>query len=155
MEKHHENVEFLFYPMLSALEKATVNIVSTKYRIRENPPLCKSEPGLMGYVSYKPGVFGICTRSIVSGETWPWEKSKMIKETVNHEAVHAAQGCHPRQWTLGYSLRDMRLSAQRLKGVKASCSGGCDYESRMMEHEAYWLENKPTIVNKEVRKYCL
>ena len=148
-------MDFLFYPMLSALEKVTVDIVGTKYRIRENPPLCKSEPGLMGYVTYRPGVYGICTRSIVSNEFWPWKKARMVKETVNHEAVHAAQGCHPKQWTLGYSLKDMRLSAERLAGVRASCRDGCDYESRTMEHEAYWLEDKPVVVNQEVRKYCL
>ena len=144
-----------FQNYTTQIGRKIVATVSNKYRVLENTPYCRNGDGILGYVSFnKPRTFGICTQRIVLGSLANGQSAKpMINETVYHEGVHAAQGCHPKYWVLGLRDDQIRMSNDLWQHINEVTSG-LDPRSRRMEIEAYFLEDKPQRVLEYVRRYC-
>ncbi len=73
-----------------------------------------------------------------------------IKKALRHEAVHVAQECND-----GKILNiegDLSMSNSKIKALSKSILISGEEEK---ERQAYILENKPKLVEKELKKYCL
>lgn len=113
------------------------------YKVLENAPICKKHKELFGYT--RSPNFIICLDNIKNTIS---PVNHYVNETVYHEAVHIAQSC--KQGPLG--VVDPNLSAEKLNDVKRSVkynSGAFVYEV-----EAYYLEDKPELVNYYLKKFC-
>ena len=150
-------MEFLLYltPVGNQIMDA---IAKSKFKVYENIQLCKVEPNTFGYIDHNKDRFIVCTNNIKNGG---WSLKHYVNETVYHEAVHVAQDCKNSglfsffgPMPLGIPKQSMPLTASRKDALEDSTSyGGFGLEER--EHEAYYLEDKPSTVLKYVKKYCL
>lgn len=119
------------------------NVMLKNYKVLENAPICKKHKELFGYT--RSPNFIICLDNIKNTIS---PVNHYVNETVYHEAVHIAQSC--KQGPLG--VVDPNLSAEKLNDVKRSVkynSGAFVYEV-----EAYYLEDKPELVNYYLKKFC-
>ena len=73
-----------------------------------------------------------------------------IKKALRHEAVHVAQECN--NGNLLNIDEKLSMSPLKLKALNESIKISGE---RDKERQAYILENKPKLVEKELRKYCL
>jgi hypothetical protein len=135
-------VDFLLY--LTPIGRNIVsNVMLKNYKVLENAPICKKHKELFGYT--RSPNFIICLDNIKNTIS---PVNHYVNETVYHEAVHIAQSC--KQGPLG--VVDPNLSAEKLNDVKRSVkynSGAFVYEV-----EAYYLEDKPELVNYYLKKFC-
>jgi len=137
-------MEFLLY--LTPIGKQIIdNVIRAGYPVRENIEYCKDK-NIFGYGDFDKMV--ICTKNIKNGG---YDLEHYINETVYHEAVHMAHMCN------GYkpfyiNVKDMPLPWEKLEDIKKSVQ--MSNSSRQMEHEAYWMEDKPEKVNYVLKKYC-
>lgn len=137
-------MEFLLY--LTPIGRQIVdNVISAGYPVRENIEYCKNK-NIFGYGDFNKMV--ICTKNIKNSG---YDFEHYVNETVYHEAVHMAHMCN------GYKpfyihMKDMPISEYKLQDVKKSVSTSS--ASQQMEHEAYWMEDKPEKVNYVLKKYC-
>lgn len=137
-------MEFLFYLTPSA-NQIINNVIKAGYPVKENIGYCRDK-NLFGYGDFDKLV--ICTKNIKESD---YNLKHYVNETVYHEATHIAHMCN------GYkpfyiSLKDMPLSPEKLQDVKNSVKTST--ASARMEHEAYWMEDKPDKVNYVLQKYC-
>ena len=140
-------MEFLLY--LTPQAKDILNqIYQAKYSVRENVGHCKSNTNLFGYADFG-NKFIICTKNIKNSG---FEAKYYINETVYHEGTHVAHLCNGYK-AFGISKRDMSLPSFKYKDIQNSVkvSGA----SAQIEHEAYWMEDKPEKVKYVIQKYCL
>jgi hypothetical protein len=137
-------MEFLLY--LTPIGREIVqNVIRAGYPVRENIEYCRNK-NIFGYGDYDKMV--ICTKNIKNGG---YDLNQYVNETVYHEAVHMAHMCN------GYkpfyiNIKDMPLPSEKLEDVKKSMK--ISTASRQMEHEAFWMEDKPEKVNYVIKKYC-
>jgi len=145
-------LEFIAY--LSPIGREIISeIAAAKFRLRENVGIC-SQYSVYGHLSPEKQ-FVICTENIRTARILYADIGATINETVYHEAVHAAQICRGKP--LGIPRSQMALSLQKkanlqnsLKVVRESHSQA----TRRLEHEAYWMEDKPETVLYYLRKSC-
>lgn len=135
-------MEFLLY--LTPIGNQIINRVMMKnFNVVENGAICRNRE-IFGFT--KSPNFVICTNNIKNKIS---PVSYYVNETVYHEAVHVAQSC--KRGALG--VQDIRLSSDKLtdvtKSVKAYNSNATIYEM-----EAYYLEDKPELVDFYLRKFC-
>jgi len=134
-------MDFLLY--LTPIGNEIVNkIISKNYLIRENAPICKNSK-IYGFV--KSPEFIICTNNIKNG-IGPVEY--YINETVYHETVHIIQIC--KKEPIGISI--VGLDQWKLNDV--SSSSNLTGKDKIYELEAYYLEDKPNLINQYLKKYC-
>lgn len=142
-------MEFLGFLWASALQ--IYDMVSSRYSVRENAPICRKHD-IFGWFNSLEESLTICTNRIKqSGDS-----EYYINETLLHESVHAAQACKSGDGYIepfGMALKTMLLNQVRRDGVNAAVRIGGD-GNRAIEHEAFWLEDKPDKVRYVVRKYC-
>lgn len=139
-------MEFLLY--LTPQSQDILNqIYNIKYSIKENMGICKGNKNIFGYIDYGKK-FVICTNNIKEGG---YELNHNINETIYHEAVHVAHSCN-RYKPFGISLGEMPLPSNKLQDVKNSMK--VSTASARIEHEAYWMEDKPDKVQYVLQKYC-
>jgi len=137
-------MEFLLY-LTPTANQIINNIIKAGYPVKENIGYCRDK-NYFGYGDFDKLV--ICTKNIKqSGHNL----EHYVNETVYHEATHIAHMCN------GYKpfyidLKDMPLSPEKLQDLKKSVS--ISTASNQMEHEAYWMEDKPDKVNYVLQKYC-
>ncbi len=140
-------MEFLLY--LTPQAKDILNqIYQAKYSVRENVGHCRSNMNLFGYADFG-NKFTICTKNIKNSR---FDTKYYINETVYHEGTHVAHLCNGHK-AFGISKKDMSLPAFKYKDIQNSVrvSGA----STQIEHEAYWMEDKPEKVKYVIQKYCL
>lgn len=139
-------MEFLLY--LTPEAKDILNqIYKAKYSVHENIGACSRDENYFGYVN-KGKVFVICTKNIRKSG---YNLKFYINETIYHEAVHAAQFCNGYK-PFGISLKSMPLPSNKLQDVKKSMQ--MSTASYRIEHEAFWMEDKPDKVKYVLQKYC-
>ena len=130
------------------------------YKMAENTLLCSASNNYVGFLNKRKKVLIICTNNAKKREGYTilrkkdndtFERTALhIKKALRHEAVHVAQECNN-----GNLLNiDEKLSISPLK-LKALNESIKISEEREKERQAYILENKPKLVEKELRKYCL
>jgi hypothetical protein len=139
-------MDFLFY--LTPQAQEIINLANkAKFSIQENVQFCKNK-NLFGFVDFGKK-FVICTKNIQNSG---FDPHFYINETVYHESVHIAHHCNNYQ-PFWISKKDMPLPFNKLQDIKKSLN--VSTASSQMEHEAYWMEDKPDKVSYVIKKYCL
>lgn len=152
---------FLQYASNIAIEM--INIVNVRYAVKENVGRCKQSANILGYVSLNNNKsFIVCTNRII---LWASQNNlnsaEYINETIYHESVHAAQFCrYPNEVTLGIPWASMPLPPNKAEDVRRSVesvnpNSGFLSTQKRIEHEAYYLEDKPAVVKSFLKTYCL
>ncbi|NBU47953.1 MAG: hypothetical protein EBS34_11050 [Flavobacteriales bacterium] len=124
------------------------DLISARVIIKENYEFCRNRD-VFGY-SDKPRILTICTKNIENSKFDPYY---YVNETLYHEAVHIAQNCKMTN-ILGIPKINMPLPPNKLQDVQNSMIASNNYSAGMREHEAYYLEDKPTIVRYYIKKFC-
>jgi hypothetical protein len=123
-------------------------IVKAHFKIQENISWC-SNKGYAGAIIRDSKTFFICTKNIFKEDN----PNSFLNETVYHEAVHAAQICKGMK-PIGIPIDEMPLSSNKMENINKSIALTKDKSTRRLEHEAYWLEDKPKETIKYLRKFC-
>ena len=130
------------------------------YSTEENTPLCLLGEKYVGFLRKKQRTIIICTDNAKKKEGYKllrnmnsdtFERTaKHIKKALRHEAVHVAQECN------GGKLLDIKktLSMNPAKNEALIGSKKISGEEEK-ERQAYILEDKPKLLKKELKKYCL
>ena len=130
------------------------------YSTEENTPLCLLGENYVGFLRKKQRTIIICTDNAKKKEGYTLRRNmnydifertaKHIKKALRHEAVHVAQECN------GGKLLDIKktLSMNPAKNEALIGSKKISGEEEK-ERQAYILEDKPRLVAKELKKYCL
>ena len=146
------------------LDKTEVEIIKmvekAGYIISENKKLCLSSENYVGFLNRRKKEIIICTINAKKREGYTllkknnkdvFEKTALhIKKALRHEAVHVAQECNN-----GKLLKiDSKLSMNpsKINALNGSIKISGEEEK---ERQAYILEDRPRLVKKELKKYCL
>ena len=150
-----------FIEFLDRIEVEIIKIVEKAgYKIAEDRKLCFLSENYVGFLNKRKKEIIICTSNAKKREGYTILRKKdkntydrtalHIKKALRHEAVHVAQECND-----GNLLKiDSRLSmnSSKIKALNRSIRVSGEEEK---ERQAYILEDKPKLVEKELRKYCL
>ena len=150
-----------FVDFLDKKEIEIIKIVEQAgFKIEENKPLCLVSNNYVGFLNKKKKVLIICTNNAKKREGYTilrkkdkdtFERTALhIKKALRHEAVHVAQECN--NGNLLNIDEKLSMSPLKLKALNESIKISGEREK---ERQAYILENKPKLVAKELRKYCL
>ena len=150
-----------FVDFLDKKEIEIIKIVEQAgYKIEENKPLCLVSNNYVGFLNKRKKVLIICTSNAKKREGYTilrkkdkdtFERTALhIKKALRHEAVHVAQECN--NGNLLNIDEKLSMSPLKLKALNESIKISGEREK---ERQAYILENKPKLVEKELRKYCL
>ena len=150
-----------FVDFLDKKEIEIIKIVEQAgYKVEENKPLCLVSNNYVGFLNKRKKVLIICTNNAKKREGYTilrkkdkdtFERTALhIKKALRHEAVHVAQECN--NGNLLNIDEKLSMSPLKLKALNESIKISGEREK---ERQAYILENKPKLVEKELRKYCL
>jgi hypothetical protein len=140
-------MQFPYY--LTSEGKQLVELIAkAKFKVQENISWC-ADGRYAGGVIKENKTFFICTKSILKGPN----ANSYLNETVYHEAVHVVHECKGMQ-PIGIPLNQMPLSQSKMRDIDRSISLTKKKSMQRMEHEAYWLEDKPKETIKYLRKFC-
>ena len=150
-----------FIDFLDKKEIEIIKIVEQAgYKVEENKPLCLVGNNYVGFLNKRKKVLIICTNNAKKREGYTilrkkdkdtFERTALhIKKALRHEAVHVAQECN--NGKLLNIDEKLSMSPLKLKALNESIKISGEREK---ERQAYILENKPKLVEKELRKYCL
>ena len=150
-----------FVDFLDKKEIEIIKIVEQAgYKIEENKPLCLVSNNYVGFLNKRKKVLIICTNNAKKREGYTilrkkdkdtFERTALhIKKALRHEAVHVAQECN--NGNLLNIDEKLSISPLKLKALNESIKISGEREK---ERQAYILENKPKLVEKELKKYCL
>ena len=150
-----------FVDFLDKKEIEIIKIVEQAgYEIEENKPLCLVSNNYVGFLNKRKKVLIICTNNAKKREGYTilrkkdkdtFERTALhIKKALRHEAVHVAQECN--NGNLLNIDEKLSMSPLKLKALNESIKISGEREK---ERQAYILENKPKLVEKELKKYCL
>ena len=150
-----------FVDFLDKKEIEIIKIVEKAgYKIEENKPLCLVSNNYVGFLNKRKKVVIICTNNAKKREGYTilrkkdkdtFERTALhIKKALRHEAVHVAQECN--NGNILNINEKFSISPLKLKALNESIKISGEREK---ERQAYILENKPKLVEKELRKYCL
>jgi plastocyanin domain-containing protein len=137
-----------FHYLTSEGQQLIEMIAKARFRIQENISWC-ADGKYAGAVIKENKTFFICTKNILKGSN----ASQYLNETVYHEAVHVVQACKGMQ-PIGIPINRMPLPKNKIQDIDRSLSLTNKKFMRRMEHEAYWLEDKPKETIKYLRKFC-
>ena len=149
---------------LDFLDRQEIEIIKlieqVGYKTAENTPLCLVSNNYIGFLDKRKKVLIICTNNAKNREGYTilrkkdkdtFERTALhIKKGLRHEAVHVAQECN--NGNLLNIDEKLLMSPLKLKALNESIKISGE---RKKERQAYILENKPKLVEKELRKYCL
>jgi hypothetical protein len=139
-------MQFPFY--LTSEGKQILDLVAkAHFNIRENISWCAD--GYYGATIKENKTFFICTKNILKGPN----PNQYLNETVYHEAVHVAQQCNGMK-PIGIPINQMPLPSNKMKDIESSLGLTKKKFMRRMEHEAFWLEDKPKQVIYYLKKFC-
>ena len=152
-------MEFLDY--LDRTEVEIIRIVEKSgYKIEENTPLCLLSDDYVGFLEKRRKVIVLCTKNAKRREGYThirkrdkdiFERTALhIKKALRHEAVHVAQECN--NGKILKIEKKFLMNASKMKALNGSIKISGEEEK---ERQAYILEDKPRLVEKELRKYCL
>ena len=130
------------------------------YSTEENTSECLLGEEYVGFFKKRQKKIIICTNNVKRKEGYTllrnrnsdrFERTaKHIKKALRHEAVHVAQECN------GGKLLDIKkrlsMNPAKIDALKGSKKISGEEEK---ERQAYILEDKPNLLKKEFKKYCL
>ena len=146
------------------LDRAEVEIIKivekAGYRIDENKAPCLENNDYVGFLNKKEKRIIICTSNAKRRENYTpllnknldtFERTALhIKKALRHEAVHVAQECN--DGNLLELNPNLSMNPSKIKALNKSILISGEEEK---ERQAYILESKPKLVEKELKKYCL
>ena len=150
-----------FIEFLDQVEIEIIRMVEKAgYSIEENKPLCLLGRNYVGFFKKRQKTIVICTENAMKKEGYTLQNkrdvnrfertAKHIKKALRHEAVHVAQECN------GGKLIDINknlsMNPAKNEALRGSKKISGDEEK---ERQAYILEDKPKLLKKELKKYCL
>jgi hypothetical protein len=139
------------FSFIQHIDKKTKSLLkqiqSLDYVIKENAGYCKQNVGIFGYADFGR-IFMICTDNIKASE---YNMEYYVNETIWHEAVHVAHLCNGYK-AFGISRDKMQMSQHKTESIANSMKTSS--ATREIEHEAYWMEDKPNEVLYVLKKYC-
>jgi len=152
-------MEFLEY--LDRTEVEIIKVVEKAgYKTKENTKLCLLSVDYVGFLDKRNKEIIICTNNAKKREGYTisrkndkdiYERTALhIKKALRHEAIHVAQECN--NGNLLKIKGKLEMSKLKTKALNKSIQISGDEEK---ERQAYILENKPKLVAKELKKYCL
>ena len=152
-------MEFLEY--LDRTEVEIIKIIEKAgYKTQENTTLCQLSNDYVGFLNKRKKLIIICTKNakIREGYTFLRRKDRdafertalHIKKALRHEAVHVAQECNNGKILQIEEKFSMNIAKMKALNESIRISG-----EKEKEKQAYILEDKPRLVEKELKKYCL
>ncbi len=155
-------MEFLLF--LAAKEKEILNLINkAEFSVEENTPLCLISNNFVGFVKKRQRTVVICTENIKkrNGYLLPGinkynqneRTSIAIRKALRHEATHVAQDCNNSQ--LLNVLPKKKKMHEWYKKSAITRSTNIGNIKREREEEAYYMEDRPKMVIKALKKYCL
>ena len=150
-----------FIDFLDRVEVEIVRMVEQSgYSTEENTSLCLLNEKYAGFLKKKEKTIVICTDNAKKQEGYNnlssrnsdiFERTAIhIKKALRHEAVHVAQECNE-----GNLLKiNQRLTINPAKDEALKGSRKISGEEEK-EKQAYILEDKPKLLKRELKKYCL
>ena len=152
-------MEFLEY--LDRTEVEIIKIVEEAgYKTEENTPLCLISKDYVCFLDKRRKVIIICTNNAKKREGYTLLRKKdrdtfertalHIKKAIRHEAIHVAQECN--DGNILKLEKKFSMNVSKIQALKGSIQIS---EEEEKERQAYILEDKPKLVEKELRKYCL
>ena len=152
-------MEFLEY--LDRTEVEIIRIIEKAgYKIQENTPLCQLSNDYVGFLNKRKKLIIICTKNAKKREGYTFLRKKdrdafertavHIKKALRHEAVHVAQECNNGKILQIEEKFSMNIAKMKALNESIRISG-----EKEKEKQAYILEDKPRLVEKELKKYCL
>tara|TARA_B110000503_G_scaffold36872_1_gene60399 strand:+ start:903 stop:1334 length:432 start_codon:yes stop_codon:yes gene_type:complete len=142
-------MEFLLY--LTPAGKDIYSLISQKVRVVENTPICRKHE-IYGWYDTESKTMTFCTDRIANGPNPHY----YMNETLFHEASHVAQSCKNNMgWSTPFwiSKSQMPLTSNRYVDLEASKKiNGSNVDQ--LEHEAFWMEDKPEKVEYVLKKFC-
>ena len=150
-----------FIDFLDRIEIEIIKIIEIAgYRTAENTELCFLSKNYVGFLDRREKEIIICTSNAKKREGYTLLRKKNkdihertalhIKKALRHEAVHVAQECN--DGNLLKLERKLSMNPSKIKALNGSIRISREEEK---ERQAYILEDKPKLVEKELRKYCL
>jgi hypothetical protein len=141
-------MEFLLYLSPEVLQ--VYKSVSQKVQVVENSPICQKYD-FFGYYDTSQKKLSICTSTIKKHSS----VSKNVSETLLHESIHVAQSCKTNfkyLTSFGINPSIMKLTSSKEEDLKKVIT----YDSRLkiIDREAFWMEDKPEKVKYVIQKYC-
>ena len=150
-----------FIEFLDREEIEIIRIVEqVGYTTIENTPLCLLSNKYVGFLQKKQKTIIICTDNAKKKENYTIRRSNdddvfertalHIKKALRHEAAHVAQECN--NGKLLNIKKNLEMNSAKIEALKGSIIISGDEEK---ERQAYILEDKPKLLKKELKKYCL
>lgn len=126
-------------------------VAKARFNIRENISWC-ADARYYGATIKENKTFFICTKTILKGP----EPKRNLNETVHHEAVHVAQQCKGKNnlIPIGIPISQMPLPSNKMVDIQASIRLIKSKSIMSIEHEAFWLEDKPKQIIYYLKKFC-
>ncbi len=154
-------MEFLLF--LEAKERLILELITeANYSVEENTPLCLLDKKYFGFFKKKQKRIVLCTQNAKEYTGYSFTKlvnnddfnktSIQIRRALRHEAVHVAQHCNNGKPILSKKDRNKKFNSFKLAALEGSTRFSSNKEK---EIEAYSIEDKPDVVVKYIRKYCL
>ena len=151
-----EYIEFL-----SRAEVELVRMIEQAgYSTEENTNLCLISENYVGFLKKKQKKIVICTDNAKKKEGYTILKKKNneifertgihIRKALRHEAAHVAQECN--NGNLLDIKKKLKMNPTKIKALKGSIKISGEKEK---ERQAYILEDKPKLLKKEFKRYCL
>tara|TARA_B100000214_G_C23874484_1_gene584248 strand:+ start:188 stop:646 length:459 start_codon:yes stop_codon:yes gene_type:complete len=146
------------------LDRAEIEIIriveEAGYSTEENTPLCSLSANYVGFLKKKERKIVICTENAKKKEGYKFinknnidrfERTALhIKKALRHEAAHVAQECN--KGKLLNIKKKLSMNPAKIKALKGSTILSGEEEK---ERQAYILEDRPRLLKKELKKYCL
>ena len=126
-------------------------VAKAHFNIRENISWC-ADARYYGATIKENKTFFICTKTILRGP----DPKRHLNETVYHEAVHVAQQCKGNNnlKPIGIPIGQMPLPSNKIVDIQASIRLTKNKSIKRIEHEAFWLEDKPKQIIYYLKKFC-
>lgn len=142
-------MEFLLY--LSPTGKDIYSLVSQKVRIVENAPICKKHD-IYGWFDSDIKTIIFCTNKIKNGPNPHY----YFNETLFHEATHVSQSCkNNMRWVIPFWINKNQMPLTSNRRIDLQTSVKINGSSvKQLEHEAFWMEDKPEKVKYVLKKFC-
>ncbi len=142
-------MEFLLF--LSPASQEIYALAARKVRVAENTAICKKHD-IYGWYDSGNRALSICTDRIKKGS----DPAYYLNETLLHEATHVAQSCKGKMGGMvpfSINPKAMPLTERRRLDIEAAkrIAGNSVHH---LEHEAFWMEDKPEKVKYVLKKYC-
>ncbi len=151
-------MEFVLF--LSKIDKEIIELINkSNNSIEENTSLCRLDKKFVGFYKRKEKSIIICTENAKKlggykkDKIYDNHKTKIyIRRALRHEATHLVQSCNNNKPTGSIKNIEDKIHTTKLKALNSSVKISGTFEKEL---EAYVMEDKPRILKRILKSYCL